>query len=58
MRIPVVLITEGTPGPGVKERIFGITGPGRTRREYWWYVDATPTGVVAPTGAYVKLDLL
>jgi hypothetical protein len=33
--------------PFLKERIFGLTGPegnhGEDAKEYWWYVDATPT---------------
>ena len=33
--------------PILKERIFGLTGPegnhGEDAKEYWWYVDATPT---------------
>ena len=33
--------------PILKERIFGLTGPegnhGEDVKEYWWYVDATPT---------------
>ena len=33
--------------PFLKERIFGLSGPegnhGEDAKEYWWYVDATPT---------------
>ena len=33
--------------PILKERIFGLTGPqgnhGEDAKEYWWYVDSTPT---------------
>ena len=33
--------------PFLKERLFGLTGPegnhGEDVKEYWWYVDATPT---------------
>jgi hypothetical protein len=33
--------------PILKERIFGLTGPegnhGEDAKEYWWYVDATPS---------------
>jgi hypothetical protein len=33
--------------PHLKERIFGLSGPegnhGEDAKEYWWYVDATPT---------------
>ncbi|HEY6469683.1 MAG TPA: glucosidase [Candidatus Dormibacteraeota bacterium] len=33
--------------PIIKERIFGLTGPqgnhGEDAKEYWWYVDSTPT---------------
>jgi hypothetical protein len=33
--------------PILKERIFGLTGPqgnhGEDAKEYWWYLDATPT---------------
>ena len=33
--------------PFLKERIFGLAGPegnhGEDAKEYWWYVDATPT---------------
>ncbi|MEN3287557.1 MAG: hypothetical protein V7634_1857, partial [Bradyrhizobium sp.] len=33
--------------PFLKERIFGLTGPegnhGEDAKEYWWYLDATPT---------------
>ena len=33
--------------PILKERLFGLTGPqgnhGEDVKEYWWYVDATPT---------------
>ena len=33
--------------PFIKERLFGLTGPegnhGEDVKEYWWYVDATPT---------------
>ena len=33
--------------PFLKERIFGLTGPegnhGEDAKEYWWYIDATPT---------------
>ena len=33
--------------PFLKERIFGLSGPegnhGEDTKEYWWYVDATPT---------------
>jgi hypothetical protein len=33
--------------PFLKERMFGLTGPegnhGEDVKEYWWYVDATPT---------------
>src|SRR5476649_2879595 len=33
--------------PMLKERIFGLTGPqgnhGEDAKEYWWYVDSTPT---------------
>ncbi|MBV8257624.1 MAG: glucosidase, partial [Actinobacteria bacterium] len=33
--------------PMLKERIFGLTGPqgnhGEDCKEYWWYVDSTPT---------------
>src|SRR5438874_3107071 len=33
--------------PILKERIFGLTGTegnhGEDAKEYWWYVDATPT---------------
>jgi hypothetical protein len=33
--------------PFLKERLFGLSGPegnhGEDAKEYWWYVDATPT---------------
>jgi hypothetical protein len=33
--------------PFLKERIFGLSGPegnhGEDAKEYWWYIDATPT---------------
>src|SRR5262249_16103919 len=33
--------------PILKERIFGLTGPegnhGEDAKEYWWYLDSTPT---------------
>ncbi len=33
--------------PFLKERLFGLTGPegnhGEDAKEYWWYLDATPT---------------
>jgi len=33
--------------PILKERVFGLTGPqgnhGEDAKEYWWYVDSTPT---------------
>jgi len=33
--------------PIIKERIFGLTGPegnhGEDAKEYWWYLDSTPT---------------
>ena len=33
--------------PILKERIFGLSGPegnhGEDAKEYWWYLDATPT---------------
>src|SRR3569833_2173185 len=41
--------------PFLKERIFGLTGPegnhGEDAKEYWWYLDATPTAsMTTPSG--------
>ncbi|MEA2493431.1 MAG: hypothetical protein QOJ29_1342 [Thermoleophilaceae bacterium] len=35
------------PGPFLKERVFGLDGHkgnhGEDAKEYWWYLDSTPT---------------
>ncbi len=41
--------------PILKERMFGLTGAegnhGEDVKEYWWYLDATPTPLLAARGA-------
>ncbi|MBI2705682.1 MAG: glucosidase [Actinobacteria bacterium] len=54
--------------PHLKERLFGLTGPqgnhGEDVKEYWWYLDATPTSSYLkwryhyPQAAFPYADLL
>ena len=67
-RICLALALWNGKDPILKERMYGLTGPqgnhGEDAKEYWWFLDATPTGSYMrwryhyPQGRFPYEDLL